>query len=281
VQPQLQSESLGVLFRRNRRWLLAGLVLALAAAYLSGRSTSEFASATTQVMVDFPGESALLETNRPIGPLAERANVYARLAASPAIRVLIGREAGIDPWQIDARGPYNPDAQRIQREPTAERRASQLRAERKDYRLRFDTEQAEAVPIVLVYAQAPTVTEATNLANAGAEGLIKYVRQVQRRQGLRDSARLQLVQLGEPEGEVVNPGADRQIAILMFLAAFVAWSVLVLVLSTLRRLLSARRSAGSGGATPRDAAGHSTPLTLDVLDAGAQDLADPFVGWGR
>ena len=30
----------------------------------------------------------------------------------------------------------------------------------------------------------------------------------------------------------MNPGVDRQIAVLVFLAAFLAWSVLVLVVST-------------------------------------------------
>jgi hypothetical protein len=282
VQPQLQSESLGVLFRRNLGWLLAGLAIALAAAYLSGRSTSEFAAATTQVMVDFPGQSALLETNRPVGPLAERANVYARLAASPAIRALIGREAGIDPSQIDAMGPYNPDAQRIQREPTAERRASQLRGESKQYRLRFDSEQAEAVPIVLAYAQAPTVGEATKLADAGATALIEYVRQVQRTEGLKDSERLQLRQLGEPEGGIVNPGADRQVAIIAFMAAFLGWTVLVLMLSTLRRLLSGRaRPPVAGVVAHGEDGGPPVPLKLGVLDSNERGLADRFAGWGR
>lgn len=281
MQPQLQSDSLGVLLRRNLKWLLAGVIIALAAAYLSGRGTTEFAAATTQVMVDFPGQSALLDSNRPVGPLAERANVYARLAASPPIRTLIGREAGIDPSKIDAMGPYNPDAQRVQREPTAERRALQLRGERNPYRLRFDSEQGEAVPIVLAYAQAPTVGEAKKLADAGATALIGYVRQVQRRQGLKDSERLQLRQLGEPEGGIVNPGADRQVAVLVFIAAFLGWSVLVLLSSTLRRFLSARGPAVSGNPANGAAGGYRAPIKLDVFDTDERGLADPFVGRSR
>lgn len=280
MRGQVNVEGVGRQLWRCKRWLVPGLLIALLAAFASGKrvhlmppslepASAEFAAATTQVMVDFPGQSALLDTTRPIGPLAERAHTYARLAATEDLVRAIGREVGIDPTRIDARGPYNPDAQRIIREPTAERRATQLRADRRDYRLRFDTEQAEAVPIVLLYAQAPTMPEASKLANAGATALIAYVRRVQEQQGLPDDERLQLRQLGEPGVVMVNPGADRQIAVLAFIAAFAAWAVLVLLLHNLRRFL-ARQGFAAAARPPAATAYGSAPRAMDE-PVGARD----------
>ncbi len=259
---QEPQETLSLQLRRLYRWLALGIVVGVVALIATNfrivqllppslePHSAEFAAASTQVLVDFPGRSVLLDTKNPVGPLAERANVYARLAVSPAILELIAEKAGIEPAQIDARGPYNPYAERIQREPTAERRASQLRAERQGYRLRFDTEQSNTVPIVLVYAQAPTVPAAERLADAGAAGLTRFVRTIQEAEGLADVKRLELRQLGRATGAIVNPGVDRQIAALVFIAALLAWSVLVVLASNLRRIL---RGRAGGGARPRPA----------------------------
>lgn len=217
--------------------------------------SAEYAAATTQVLVDFPGESALLSTRFPIEPLAARANVYARLAASPTIRTLIGADAGIDPAQIDVSGPYNPEGERVLREPTAERRAVQLRAEQLRYRLRFDTEPNEAVPIVLIYAQAPTVLAAERLADAGATGLSRFLTDVQEADGLEEAKRLRLEQIGNATGGVVNPGVDRQISILVFAATLLAWSVLAMLISRLRRRMRAHDEGAPDAAASRN--GHN------------------------
>jgi hypothetical protein len=283
VQPRIDQEPLTVQLRRLGRWLAPGLLVAVLAVVATSYriqvvppsvepDSAEFAAASTQVLVDFPVESVLLETESSVGPLAERANVYARLAATPAVRALIAEEAGIDSSQIDATGPYNPEAQRIVREPTAERRASQLSAEHKSYRLRFDIEQNEVVPIVLVYSQAPTVREATRLADAGAVGLSKFVTQVQEEQGVRDDERLQLRQLGSAEGGVVNPGVDRQIAILAFFGGLFAWSVLVLLAYNLLGFLR-RRARGVSQQYPAGSPSAS--------DASLESFESPFVGSGR
>lgn len=282
MQPRIDQEPLTAQLRRLSRWIVPGLVIAVVAVIVSNYRVSltppslepdsaEFAAASTQVLVDFPEDSALLETKNPLGPLAERANVYARLAVSPAIVDLIAKEAGIPASAIDVKGPYNPYAERAQREPTAERRATQLRAERQNYRLRFDTEQFELVPLVQVYAQAPTLGAATRLADAGAAGITKYVKGVQQAEGLEAAKALRLRQLGGAKGGVVNPGVDRQIAVLVFLAAFFAWAVLVLVASNLRRFLRARARTIPD---PR-------PASRTVFDLEHESLERPYVGRRR
>lgn len=254
-------------------WVVSGLVIAMVAVIAVGfrvhflppsveRESAEYAAATTQVLVDFPGESALLSTRFPIEPLADRANVYARLAASPSIRELIGEEAGIDPALIDVSGPYNPEGERVLREPTAERRAIQLRAERMSYRLRFDTEPNEAVPIVLIYAQAPTVPAAESLADAGASGLSRFLMSIQEADGLEEAKRLRIEPIGEAVGGVVNPGVDRQIAALVFVATLLGWSVLAMIVSRIRRALRARDGVLPGPEASRNGQ-NGTQLRLE------------------
>jgi hypothetical protein len=283
VQPPTEQQQAAVRRRWLARSLIPGVLIAVVAVIATNfrvellppsleRESAEFAVGTTQVLVDFPGKSVLLETKNPLTPLAERASVFARLAASPAIRERIANRAGIPAWAIDVRGPYNPDAERIQREPTAERRAAQLRAERQTYRLRFDTEENEAVPIVLIHAHAPTVAEAKRLADAGAAGLRGYVTSVQEAQGLADAKRLHLRRLGRAEAGVVNPGVDRQIAVLVFIAALFAWSVLVLVASSLQRFVRARA---------RRVRDPLPTASRRVLDIDEESVDDPLVGSPR
>jgi hypothetical protein len=268
----MQPDSLISRLWQRRVWLVPGLLVALLAAFAVHRNSAEFAAATTHVFVDFPDQSALLDIDRSVGPLVNHSSVYARLGPSPAVLGLIAEEAGVSASDIDARAPYNPNALRILREPTAERRAAQLQGESKKYRLRFDTEWDQGVPLVTIYAQAPTVPIARKLANAAAVGLRGYIQRVQERQELKDPAEVRLRQLGPADGAIVNPGVDRQVAVLVFLATIAAWSSLVLLLSNLRRFLAARRS---GVAPP------GPPGSVDVFDLNDPSLDRPYVGSNR
>jgi uncharacterized protein involved in exopolysaccharide biosynthesis len=251
VPPSPSTESIVSLLWRHRWWIAPGLVAAVVAVVLSThtlslsppslkRDSAEFAAASTQVLVDFPQRSSILDLESTLDPLVDRANVYSRLAPSPAVLELIARKAGIDATLIDAKGPYKPGSPRLEREPSAERRASQLRAEREQYRLRFDSERDQNIPIVNIYAQAPTVAEADRLANSAATGMQEYVARIQREEGLTPEETVRLRALGRANGGVVNPGVDRQIAVLTFMGTLVAWSLIVLLVSGLWRYGRAR-----------------------------------------
>jgi hypothetical protein len=274
MQPRIEPESIAVQLWRRRFWILPGLLIALVAAIDTGhriqlsppsleRDSAEFAAASTQVLVDFPLTSSMLEIQRPLNILVERANVYARVAASPAIVELVARRAGLEPEQIDAKGPFNPNTPRSLREPTAERRANQLRAERGVYRLRFDAEEDQGVPIVNIYSQAPTAKEANRLADAGAFGLRAYVKGIQREQDVPAKHSVRIRQLGHAAGGIVNPGVDRQIAVLTFMGAFVGWSMLVLLGGALLRFV---RNRGLVPPPP--------PGTASVIDMSPQEEPD-------
>jgi hypothetical protein len=256
VQPSTASGSIPSQLWRHRLWLLPGVLVASLAVLLTSytvqlsppslkRDSAEFAAASTQVLVDFPARASIFDIESHTDPLVDRANVYSRLAASPAVLGLIGRRAGIDPTLIDAKGPYKPGSERLEREPTAERRASQLRSEREDFRLRFDSEQDQLVPVITIYSQAPTVRDAIGLADAAADGLRAYVARVQRESRLPADKAVRLRRLGRATGGVVNPGVDRQIAVLTFSAVMAVWCLMLLLLSSLRGRLG-KRSAVSG-----------------------------------
>ena len=272
--------SLGTLLLRCRRWLAAGLLIGIAAGFLATHRVSllppsveprsaTFASATTQILVDFAPPSTLADAERPVGLLGTRAIVYARLLGSPSLVGLIGKEAGIDPSRIAAFGPYNPYVERDLREPDAERRAQQLRAERQRYRLRFDVEDNGAVPLVLVYAQAPTVGEARRLADGAARALERYVVGVQDRERLPTEMRLRVTELGRAIGAVVNPSADRQIAILAFLGAFCAWMLVVLLAARFLPVIAFR-----GRPEDRPPPRRFTPARRPSDDAAARGRAE-------
>ena len=252
----MQTESISRQILRHRAWLAAGVLIAVLAAVAATheirlnppslkRESAEFASATTQVFIDSPSPSSLFDLERNLVPLAERANVYSRLMTSPAVLRDIGRKADIPPGEIDAKGPFNVNQPRVQREPTAERRANQLRLERRDYRLRFDSEPD--LPLVTIIAKAPTVGEATRLADGAATGLRTYVANLQRQLGLKGSEAVAIRQLGRAEGGVVNPGVDRQIAIVAFFSALMAWTLLVALVAALTRRLRGRAEGAETG----------------------------------
>jgi hypothetical protein len=58
-------------------------------------------------------------------------------------------------------------------------------------------------------------------------------------------------ELGSAHGGLVNPGVDRQVAVLAFGAGFLAWSVLLLVVASVRRELDDRFPGGGAGPVRR------------------------------
>ena len=98
----------------------------------------------------------------------------------------------------------------IQQEPTAGQRSSQIIGEGALYRLRF--ENNPVLPIVSVFAQAPTEAEAIALANAAPRALRTYIDEIQDRQDTPEDRRVVIRKLGDATGGVVNEGANVQIA---------------------------------------------------------------------
>ena len=256
------------LVRRYWRWLAPGLALAIAVAASSMRDSHEFASASTEVLVDWANAPYLLDVAQPLEPLAQRAGVFAQLAPSQAVVSRIGAKAGIDPSQITASGPYKPTAPVTEREPSAERRAGQLAAERDHYRLRFDSEGRQGIPIVSIIAQAPTVAGANRLANSAAASLVDYVDELERQREVPASRTVALREVAKASGSVVNPGTDIQVAGLRFTGVLLAWFMLVVAVvrvgSPLRRHPSAAQAHGQAPEPEPPAALHFDPRVPEL-----------------
>jgi hypothetical protein len=227
----------------RRRLVALGAVIAAIAALLSVYSiglfppsmssrTNVFATASTQLLVDTP-DSAFADLANDLTPLETRASVFARFLASPAALVLIAREADVPLDSIEAQGPYDINLPTIQQEPTAGQRSSQIIGEGAIYRLRF--ENNPVLPIVSVFAQAPSKAEAVALADAAPRALRVYINGIQAEQNTPGDRRVVIRKLGDATGGVVNEGANLQIALLVFIVVLGGWCMLLIPAQTLAR----------------------------------------------
>jgi hypothetical protein len=276
------ARTLKILWHR-RRLMALGAVIAAAAAIISVCSvslfppsltsrTNVFATASSQILVDTP-DSSFADLSYELEPLETRAGVFARFLANPAALALISRQSGIPAADIEAQGPYEQNLPLNQQEPTAEERSSQIIGEGALYRMRF--ENNPDLPIISVFAQAPTEKEAKALAAAAPAALRVYVERLQERQQTPRRDRVEIRPLGHATGGVVNGGANREIAILVFLVVFVGWCILLVPAHTIARgwREEGRRAGGGDPDGPRGnggrrASGNGNGRREDAIRAG-------------
>ena len=235
--------------------LIAGLstVYRISPSGLTSRSY-EFGAAQAQILVDSQ-RSSLLDLTQETPPLAERAAVYAQFMRSNAVKTAIAKEAGIPVSQVVTEGPYTAAGATQNIPRPSEARSNEIRGEGKRYRLVFDYQPD--LPVVSIYAQAPTEKEAVELAAGTVEGVSSYVIQLEDENAVPEHARTHIRELGPAEGGTVNAGVDPLVALLAFLAAFVAGCGAIVGFVALRRGL---RQAALAARTP-------------VSDSGALDVA--------
>ena len=228
---------------QKRRLVVFGALIAAVAALLSvyrvgafppslESRTNVFAAASSEILVDTPG-SAFADLAYDLEPLDIRASVFARFLASPAAVALIAEKARLSSTSIEAQGPFELNVPEFQRAPTAEKRSSQIIGEGALYRLRF--ENNPALPIISVYAQAPTESDAIKLAAAAPAALRDYIDRIQAQQRTPEYRQVEIRRLGEATGGVVNEGANLQIAMLVFTTALAAWCMLLIPAHTIAR----------------------------------------------
>ncbi len=253
------ARTIKILWQRRRLVAVGALVAAIAATLsvyqadlfppsLTSR-TNVFATGSSEMLVDTPA-SAFADLSTDLTQLDTRASVFARFLASPALVTLIGRKAHLPADAIEAQGPYDLNLPVINQEPTAEQRSSQIIGEGALYRLRF--ENNPTLPIISVFAQAPTQGEALALARAAPAALRAYVDRLQARQHTPDSSRVEIRALGKATGGVVNEGANVQIGALVFLVVFAGWCMLLVPAHNVAR---GWRQAGNPDRPPAGKAG--------------------------
>jgi hypothetical protein len=208
------------------------------------------AAANTRVLVDAP-KSAVLDLKVSTGGLQQmtnRAVLIGNVMASEPVRRYIGKRADI-PWQrLQVASPVTPDFPR----PLATSGKKSPRDILKSpdaYRLSIQANPT--VPMLDIYAEAPTPELAQQLANGAVDGMQDYLSNLAVQQQVPLDRRVRLEQLGQAKGGVVNPGVRFKLGALTFLIVFAVSCVSVLALSRVRegwKLTSRPGPTAAGGA---------------------------------
>jgi hypothetical protein len=246
---------------QRRIGLIASLVVATLAMLWSVGKVSLFppgvkprvvtvAAANTSVLVDAP-KSAVLDLKVNTGGLVQMTNrsvLIGNVMASEPVRRYIGNSAGI-PWQLlQVASPVTPDFPR----PLATSGKKSPRDILKSpnaYRLSIQANPT--VPMLDIYAEAPTPELAQQLANGAVNGMQEYLGDLADEQQVPADRRVRLEQLGQAKGGVVNPGVRFKLGALTFLIVFAVSGVTVLAVSRVRegwKLESRPRSAANSAA---------------------------------
>jgi len=201
---------------------------------------------------------------------AKRMNLIANLMTGEPVLDRVARLIGADPEQISATTQITENVSRSFIEPDAERRAAEIRASHDPYKL--EIQARPSLPVIDVYAQAPSVGAAERLADASIQAANGYLRDLAKREGDAGRAPVTLTRLSAAQGETLDPTARPLIALLTFLVAFLVCFGLLVALAQVRRgwLRAGRRiEAGEEPAEPprpeRRAGADNWPHTTRVL----------------
>ncbi|MEA2138470.1 MAG: hypothetical protein QOG56_1620 [Solirubrobacteraceae bacterium] len=215
----------------------------------------QMASASTQVLVDTP-RSTVIDLRQDlfdIESMTNRAVLLGNVMASEPVLAYIARRAGIAPGAIRASTPRTPNSPRPFAAPGQEARTSDLLRSTNQYRLSIEADPT--VPVLKIYAQAPTARASAALANAAADGLRDYVEQIAGSQRVAKRMQVRIEQLGRARGAVINDGVRWQVALLTFLGALAASAATGVFLARVRRgwKLAQAEEAHAGGPPGDDA----------------------------
>ena len=194
----------------------------------------EMATAHTQVVVDTP-ESAILDLRQPanLDALKNRAVLVGTLMGSPPVRAYIARRAHVVPSRLQVQAPRTPEQPRPTADSGQKKGARDLLRSTDQYRL--DVQTNPTVPIIDIYAQAPSARSAAQLADAAVAGLGDYMGSVARSDGTPQDAKVRLRQLGRARGTVINQGIEPQLAVLTFVLVFGVACVATVAVARIRR----------------------------------------------
>ena len=152
--------------------------------------------------------------------------------AEGAVRAAIARRAQVPVDSIQVTPPLTPTQPRIVEGSPNQKHATDIFESTDQYRLSIQTNPT--VPIMDIYAQAPTAQKAEILANAVVDELRAYLADVAVAQRTPEADQIRLVQLGRANGEVINDGIEWQVGLLAFVLTFSFACATVILLSRVR-----------------------------------------------
>ena len=249
---------LRVLWHR-KWWVLAASIVAVAVAvpvsydvslnppHLRAKQ-SAYALASTVILVDRQ-TSTLADASGDLYTMSSRASAYAQFMSSGPVLQAAATAAGLSPRQITTAGPFNGVGGG---QIPAEKRANQLIGESSPYRMLFEAPDPNSqVPIITIYAQAPTPQLAERLANGAANGLAAYVTSQGAVERVAPSDQVVIRQLTPAKGEVVASGAGKSATAILAVVVWVVLCLLIIVVPQLvqrwREMAREERLAPSAG----------------------------------
>ena len=250
----------------RRRRLLAfaaiSLLVALMAAIASitkvslsppslGMRDLERGAATTRVLVDLPEQERGHVSAPEFEAMSKRASLIANLLASPPVLHRIADDLGVSTAEVTAATEVTEGVPLALVEPNEEKRANEILVSHDGYRL--DIQANPSLPIIDIYAQAPTPAAAAELADAVAPAGNAYTDLLADRDNFPAGNRVQLKQLGAAQSAAISPTAPAEIFVLTFLVVFgVAFGLLC-------GAAAIRQGWVRGGSPPRFVAAKAVP----------------------
>lgn len=216
---------------RLRRGLALSLLVAVVAAVLSVFKVGlappsltpralEIGAASTEVLVDthYSTIADLRASGTDFAAMTHRTDLLGNLIATAPVKAYIGHAVGVDPARIAVTTPITASVPRVVVEPGSGQSATSIIASADHYKIEVQADPA--IPVLHIYAQAPSAAAAIALANASVAGLNNYLQTVSSDQRIGAADQVRIQQFGGAQGGVANGGVAVEIAILAFLAAF-------------------------------------------------------------
>lgn len=195
----------------------------------------DMATAFTQVVVDTPDSTVLdlRQGTNDIQSLNNRAVLLGTLIGSMPVRAYIAERAHLTVDQLQIITPRTPQEPRARTQPGVSQGPTDLLKATDQYRL--DIQANPAVPLLDIYAQAPTAKASEDLANATVSGLSDYLSELAASESTPAAAKVAIRQLGTARGEVINHGVRLQVVAVVFVLVFALSCAALVVLARVRR----------------------------------------------
>jgi hypothetical protein len=194
----------------------------------------EIATASTRALVDTPQSTVLdLDVNTyGFTAITNRALLVGNIMASEPVRRYIAARAHLPAEVLQVTSPITPDFPRPLA-TTGKRKMSDILKSPDEYRLSIQANPT--VPIVDVFAEAPTAAAAQQLANGAVEGMKDYLNDLGVAQAIPVAKQVHLEQLGRAKGGVIDPGISVKFAGLSFFLVLAASGAMSLFVVRVRR----------------------------------------------
>ena len=193
----------------------------------------ELATAATHVIVDTPSSIMidLRQDTYGLQDLTNRAVVLGNVIASTSVEAAIAQEANVPLELLRIQAPLTPLQPSAPVGSQTQRQISDIVKSNDQYRIEMKVNPT--VPMLDIYAQAPTAANAAALANAAVDQLKSYVTRLATTQGTPAKDQIRVEQLGRATGAVINPGVKYEVAVLVFVLSFLGcWATVTFVTRT-------------------------------------------------